>query len=158
VLESLRLVEEGGLVLELPVVWPRHLDDVPRLAQSLPRLTIVIDHLGKPPLDGDLADWSAALARAAASPNVAAKISGLNTATARPDWDATTLAPAVSVALDAFGRGRLVCGSDWPVALLNGDYERVWRETRALVDDDPQLLAANAARLYGLAEASDGTD
>jgi len=156
VLESLQLVEDHGLVLELPVVWPRHLADVPRLAETFPRLTVVIDHLGKPPLDGDLADWSAALGRAAAHPNVVAKVSGLNTATARADWDATTFAPAVEFALDAFGRERLMCGSDWPMALMNGDYERVWRETRAVVDDDPQILAGNAVRLYGLAEVSDG--
>jgi L-fuconolactonase len=157
VLESLALVEEHGLVLELPVVWPRHLSDVARLADALPRLTIVIDHLGKPPLDDGLTAWAAALADAAARPNVAAKVSGLNTATARRDWDASTFEPAVAIARAVFGRERLVCGSDWPVALLNGDYERVWRETRAVVGDDALLLAGNAARLYGLPEADSGT-
>ena len=28
---------------------------------------------------------------------------------------------------DAFGRERLVCGGNWPVASLNGDYQG-WRE------------------------------
>ena len=42
-----------------------------------------------------------------------------------------TSSPRSSVALDAFGPERLVLGSDWPVALLNGDYERVQRETTA---------------------------
>jgi L-fuconolactonase len=157
VLESLALVEEHDLVLELPVVWPRHLGDVGRLADALPRLTIVIDHLGKPPLDDELTGWAAALADAAARPNVAAKVSGLNTATARSDWDASTFEPAVAIARAAFGRERLVCGSDWPVALLNGDYKRVWRATRAVVGDDPLLLAGNAARLYRLPEADNGT-
>ncbi len=49
-LESLAIVEERGLLLELPCVFPRHLGDVPELARSFPRLTLVIDHLGKPPL------------------------------------------------------------------------------------------------------------
>jgi len=158
VLESLRLLEERGLVLELPVVWPRHLGDVPRLAQTFPGLTIVIDHLGKPPLDGDLDDWARALDEAAAYPNVAAKVSGLNTATARDDWSAELFAGSFASAVAAFGRERLVCGSDWPYALLNGDHARIWRETRRLVGEYPQLLAANALRLYGLAEASDGAD
>ena len=156
VVESLRLVEERGLVLELPVVWPRHLADVPKLARELPDLQIVIDHLGKPPLDGDLGTWAQALVDAARHENVAAKISGLNTATARSDWDAQTLAPAVQVALDAFGPDRLLCGSDWPVALLNGDYARVWHETRRVVESDPRLLAGTATRLYGLREVPDG--
>ena len=66
VLESLAVVEERGLVLELPCVFPRHLGDVPELAQRFPGLTIVIDHLGKPPLaTGRMGDWSALLRRAA---------------------------------------------------------------------------------------------
>jgi L-fuconolactonase len=156
VLESLRLLEERGLVLELSAEWPRHLGDVPELARSFPDLTIVVDHLAKPPFDLELDAWARELELAAAHANVAAKISGLNTATARADWDHTTLAPAVQVAFDAFGADRLMCGSDWPVALLNGDYTRVWRETRAAVRDDPQVLAATAARLYRLPEALDG--
>jgi predicted TIM-barrel fold metal-dependent hydrolase len=48
-----------------------------------------------------------------------------------------------------------VCGSDWPVALLNGDYERVWRETVRVIEDlapahAERLLAENASRLYAL--------
>jgi len=153
VLESLALLEERRLILELPVVWPRHLGDVPTLASSFPRLTIVIDHLGKPPIGGDLSGWAAELRAAAAHANVAAKISGLNTATDRPDWGADDLRPCVEIALDAFGADRLLCGSDWPVALLNGDYARVWGETRRLLeevapDDLEQLLTETARRLY----------
>ncbi len=167
VLESLRLVEERGLVLELPVVWPRHLGDVPELARAFPALTIVVDHLGKPPLDGDADDleaWANALgASAAAGPNVAAKISGLNTATMSQSWSAADLEACVRTALDVFGADRLLCGSDWPYSLLNGDYGRVWRETRRVVaavatqEEQQQLLAGTARRLYGLPEeAVDG--
>jgi L-fuconolactonase len=157
VLESLHLLEERRLVLELPAVWPRHLGDVPELARSFPQLTIVIDHLGKPPLEDTLDEWAEALAVAAdAGPNVAAKVSGLNTATARSDWTHRDLEPAIMVALEAFGPERLLCGSDWPVALLNGDYERVWAETRHAVDDSRELLAGTATRLYRLAEVVDG--
>ena len=85
VLESLAVVEERGLVLELPCVFPRHLGDLPELAQRFPRLTIVIDHLGKPPLGTEhMGEWAAALRAAAELPNVCAKISGLNTMLASP--------------------------------------------------------------------------
>lgn len=162
VLESLRLVQERGLVLELPVVWPRHLADVPELARAFPQLTIVIDHLGKPPLDDDLRAWARNLeAAAAAGPNVAAKISGLNTATANRRWNGAAFEAAVRTALDAFGAARLLCGSDWPYALLNGDYARIWRETRHVVaavapDEQEQLLFATAERLYRLPRGTDG--
>jgi hypothetical protein len=42
------------------------------------------------------------------------------------------------------------------MATLNGDYARVWRETRRAVGNDPRLLADNAVRLYGLDEEADG--
>ncbi len=60
-LESIALLEDRGLVLELVCVYPRHLGDVPELAQRFPDLTIVIDHLGKPPLlTAQMADWDGA--------------------------------------------------------------------------------------------------
>jgi L-fuconolactonase len=157
VLESLSLLEERGVILELPVVFPRHLGDVPVLAERFPRLRIVVDHLGKPPLGSELMPtWERELRLAAASPNVLAKLSGLNTAIVRPDWDVDDLAPACGAALECFGPERLLCGSDWPVALLNGDYDRVWEATTRIVEriapgDEAALLGGNAARLYRLA-------
>jgi L-fuconolactonase len=157
VLEGLALVEAAGLVLELPAVFPRHLEDVPQLAERFPALPIVIDHLGKPPLGrDDFSLWAQQLQTAAEYPNVNAKISGLNTALDRPDWGATDLTPAIEVALRVFGPDRLLCGSDWPVSLLNdGEYQRIWAETRRALqvvapDDAGTLLHATARRLYQL--------
>jgi L-fuconolactonase len=156
VLESLALVERRRLILELPCVYPRHLADVPELAAGFPDLAIVIDHLGKPPLGGEGMDrWAEQLCAAASHGNVAAKLSGLNTALTASDWDAGDLREAVAVALGAFGPDRLVCGSDWPVALLNGDYERIWRETVRVIEQlaplhAEQLLSQNAQRMYNL--------
>jgi L-fuconolactonase len=155
VLESLAIVEQHGLVLELPCVFPRHLDDVPELARSFPQLTIVIDHLGKPPLHTDeMGAWAGLIRRAAAFGNVAAKVSGLNTMLASTAWDAQDFRDAVEVAFDVFGPERLVCGSDWPVCLLNGDYPKVWGETAGIItavagDDAAQrILETTPARLY----------
>jgi L-fuconolactonase len=159
VCEGLALLEQRRLILELPCVFPRHLGDVPVLAARFPGMTIVIDHLAKPPLrSAAMAAWADELRAAAAHPNVAAKISGLNTALAG-EWSGDDLREAVEVAIGAFGPDRLVCGSDWPVALLNGDYETVWRETiRAIEDVAPehaeQLLAQTALRLYDLEAAT----
>jgi len=152
---GLALLERRQLVLELPAVFPDHLGDVPELARRYPGLTVVVDHLGKPPLGSDRMEaWEELLRAAAGHPNVHAKISGLNTVAPTRDWTAADLEPAVRVAVDAFGADRLVCGSDWPVALLNGTYERVWLETvaavqRACADPEP-VLAGNATALYRL--------
>jgi L-fuconolactonase len=160
VLASLALLEGRGMILELPCVFPQHLGDVPELATSFPGMTIVIDHLAKPPLRSDeMGRWATQLRAAAAHPRVVAKISGLNTVLTDRDWGAADLRYAVAVAVDAFGPDRLVCGSDWPVALLNGDYEKVWRETVTVVEDvapadAEQLLSGNALRLYQLDETA----
>lgn len=158
VLESIALLEERGLVLELPAVFPRHLGDVPELARSFPRLLIVIDHLGKPPIGMDLAPWERALRAGAGHPNVHAKISGLNTAVARADWSAVDLEPCLEIALDAFGPERLLWGSDWPVSLLNGDYHQYWSETRRALeqlapDHLERILGGNARSLYRLPDS-----
>jgi L-fuconolactonase len=161
VLESLSSLEEFGLVLELPVVFPRHLSDVPLLATRFPSLRLVIDHLGKPPIGRDLSAWAGELEAAAEHGNVAAKISGLNTATTDATWRASELRPCVEIALSLFGPERLLCGSDWPVALLNGDYGRVWQETVRLLDmlapdSLDALLGGTARRLYSFADAPAG--
>jgi L-fuconolactonase len=154
--EGLSVLEQGRWVVELPCVFPRHLADVPELAARFPGMTFVIDHLAKPPLrTAAMAAWADELRAAAAHGNVAAKVSGLNTVLADDGWRAEDLREAVAVAVEAFGPERLACGSDWPVALLNGDYGKVWRETVRVIEDvaplhRDQILAATAIRLYGL--------
>jgi L-fuconolactonase len=162
VLESLALLERRRLILELPCVFPRHLGDVPTLAASFPDLTIVIDHLGKPPLGTpELRVWARELEAAASPRNVHAKISGLNTMLPSGDWQAGDLRTAVQIAFDAFGADRLVCGSDWPVTLLNGSYDTLWRETVRVVEmvapqSSEALLSATAVRLYDLEPVAAG--
>ena len=156
VLECVAMLEDRDLILEIPVVFPRHFDDVSALAERFPRLRIVIDHLGKPPIGSpEMVSWATELRIASDHPNVSAKVSGLNTALARADWSLADLQPCVEVALDCFGADRLMCGSDWPFALLNGDYDRVWGLTSAVLtaaapDASELLLGGNAQRIYRL--------
>jgi L-fuconolactonase len=93
--------------------------------------------------------------RIAQHPNVMAKVSGLNTTVAYAGWSAADWSRPVEVALDSFGPDRLMCGSDWPVALLNGHYDRVWHAVRkavevAVPDSADALLGSNACRIYRL--------
>ncbi|MFY9929387.1 MAG: amidohydrolase family protein [Streptosporangiaceae bacterium] len=172
VTESLGLLEARDVILEVPVVFPRHFDDVAAVARRFPALRIVIDHLGKPPIGTSaLPRWEALLRDVARHPNVMAKISGLNTTVAHADWSAADWTRPVEVALESFGPDRLMCGSDWPVALLNGDYARVWDATRKVVQVVAPgcagaLFGSNARRIYqldvplrrGMAERSDAAE
>jgi len=130
VLDSLKVVEEMRLIFELSVVYPFSLKHVPMLAEVLPNLKLVINHLAKPPIaERKLSPWTDQLVLAAAFPNVYAKISGLNTAANWETWTSSDLKPYIDFAIDAFGADRLMAGSDWPICTLAGSYQAVWVET-----------------------------
>ena len=81
-----------------------------------------------------------------------AKLSGLNTA-ASPDWSSSELQRYIDFAIDCFGASRLMYGSDWPVANLNGNYDAVWEETKKALSgyalrDREAILGGTAAAFY----------
>jgi len=139
-------------------VYPNHLKHVPTLAEKLPDLTLIIDHLAKPPIKDKVMDaWTDQLAAAARYPNVYAKISGLNTSADWTTWSASDLKPYIDFAIEQFGADRLMLGSDWPVCILAGDYHKVWLETnkalsgRSAAEIDA-ILGGTAMKVYRLGE------
>ena len=156
VIDGLKVLEERRVPYDVIAVYPLHLGHVPTLAQACPGLSMVIDHLAKPPIaSGEYDGWKADLRAAAEHPNVCAKISGLNTAADWERWSGADLVESIGFALEVFGPQRLMFGSDWPVAVLAGDYAKVWAETNAALDelgvegdDRAAILGDNAARFY----------
>lgn len=154
--ESLTVLAEHRLVLDVPDAWPRHLDQVTTLAAAHPTLTIVIDHLGKPPRGSDdLGAWERALRAAAAHPEVRAKISGLH-APGQP-YTAEALRPVVFAALEAFGPERVMYGGDWPIFTPFRDYRAQLAPVLELLDEltteEKRLVLTETARAtYGLGE------
>lgn len=156
VMESLGILAEQGITFDVVSVLPRHLEHVSTIAERHPSLKVVIDHLSKPPIkDGGWAPWAPLLARAAEHQNVYAKVSGLNTAAHPENWSAEDLKPYIDHALECFGADRLMFGSDWPVANLAGDYQKVWEETNKSIanldrHDRGSLLGGTAKSFYEL--------
>ena len=157
VIEGLHLLADAGLSFDVVAVFPDHLKHVPTLAERVPNLRMVIDHLAKPPLAAaERAVWRQQLAAAAECPNVYAKVSGLNTVTADFDnWSYEDIKPLVDTAVELFGVERLMFGSDWPVALLAGNYAKVWEETRKCLaefsaDESDAILGGTGNAFYGL--------
>lgn len=149
---GLAAVADAGLVYDL-VVLPHQLPACVRAATALPGLTFVLDHLGKPPIaSGALEPWATGLRALAALPNTVAKLSGLLTEADPASWTVEDLRPYAEVALEAFGPGRLMYGSDWPVSTLGAAYGDTLDLTRRLTDphDHPQILETTATRVYGL--------
>ncbi len=152
--EGLALLEAQGIPFDVISVLPRHLSHVPVLSERYPALRMVLDHLAHPPLAGaDLGEWRALITAAAGNPLVCAKVSGLYPP--GPSWAAGDLRDVVEFAFELFGPGRLMFGSDWPVAELSGGYGKVRAELSALFDQLPPagrdaVLGGTAARFYAL--------
>ncbi|TFV31542.1 hypothetical protein E4K10_04805 [Streptomyces sp. T1317-0309] len=117
---GLTVLEREGLCFDL-VVREWQLPQATRLAARHGGLRFVLDHLGGPPEPGqDRSMWASRLRDLARQPNVVAKVSGLTSGLAPGSWRAADLAAPVTIALGSFGPGRLLYGSDWPLAELGG--------------------------------------
>jgi L-fuconolactonase len=161
VARGLAAVEAAGLAYDF-LVRTRELPAAATVAKAFPELRFVLDHLGKPPIASrDLRAWSKALRPLGKLPNVTAKVSGLVTEASWDNWSLEDLRDAVDIGLRSFGTRRLMIGSDWPVCLLAGSYEKVLGASRDLLarphflarrtrDDQDDVLGGTAMRTYRL--------
>ena len=160
VIAGLRAVADAGLAYDL-ILRPHQLAAATYAAQSVPQLSFVLDHGGKPPTAaGALEPWAAAVRALAACPNVTCKLSGLVTVAA-PGAPPAALRPVADVILGAFGANRVMFGSDWPVCLLASDYPGVMELARTLTAglseaERAAVFAGTAARVYRIRDRPEG--
>jgi L-fuconolactonase len=151
---SLGLLAEHGLPFDVPDAWPRHLTATAELAGALPGLTVVLDHLGKPPHGKpEFPAWREAFTAVAARPNTVAKVSGLQVR--GEPFTAVGIRPAWETALELFGPDRLMWGSDWPMTLLTAGYAGTWEVMAELFGEltekeQGKILEGTAQRVYRL--------
>lgn len=155
VLETLALVERAGLALDYVAINAAHIENVPVLAKKFPALKIVIDHFAKPDIANKVMEpWASLMARAAESPNVYAKLSGLNTASSA-NWTYADWQPYVDHIINVYGPDRVMMGGDWPVAILAGTYTSVWKAQVDVIakysqDQQEWLRSGTAKKFYNL--------
>jgi len=160
-LAGARCLADLGLVLD---IWALHtqLDDIATFAAKIPDLPIMIDHCGGPIGIGPyvhqretvFADWSEALRRAAAIPNLHVKISGLGMARLGFSGDpaktsdelVTKWKPYVRACLDAFGPARTIFASNFPVDRVASSYRVLLNAYKKVLADLP---AADLAAVFG---------
>jgi L-fuconolactonase len=156
VLRSLEQVEAAGLAFDVVAVLPEHLECALAVAERLPGLRLMLDHLGHPPLQNGDDRWRDLVARLAEHDQVAAKVSGLYPHGDPPAAARTErIRPAFEHALRCFGADRLLYGGDWPVSLLHDGYAVTWASLAPLLAALPDagrqaVLGGNAARWYRL--------
>jgi L-fuconolactonase len=161
-LRGIEALHGFGLRYDL-LIFPRQLPAAIELVERFPRQPFVLDHCAKPPIArGELEPWAGWTARLAAHQNVWCKVSGMVTEAVHNAWSFETLLPYLAVVEGAFGRKRLMWGSDWPVCLLAAEYEAWWKVLQRWTGDwsaeeRASFFGGCAARFYGVAgEAGDG--
>lgn len=148
-IEGVRTVGRHDLSFDI-CIDHRHMQNVLKMAELLPDVRMVLNHIGKPDIKtGSLTPWSTQMRELASNSNIYCKVSGVATE-ASPDWRASDLTPFLDVAFDSFGFERTMFGGDWPVtlnavrpnkwiALLDefligsrpSDLQRFWRDNAA---------------------------
>lgn len=153
--EGLGILEALGLPFDVVATSSRRLHNLTTVSERHPRLRLVVDHLGKPPVGGDLGEWRTAIRTVAANPLTAAKLSGLYDDSRPAAWTPDDLQPIVDHALEMFGPKRLVYGGDWPISVRAGGYRRVWEGisqclVHLRVGEREAVLSRTATDVYGL--------
>lgn len=152
---GLSLLAARHLVYDI-LIFERQLPAAIQLVDRHPNQIFVLDHLAKPRIrEHILQPWRDLLFEMSRRPNVFCKLSGIITEADHSTWSPADLKAYVDTALEAFGPSRLMFGTDWPVCLLAGSYER-WHTTvaeltaRLSVDEQAWLMGRTAVRAYDL--------
>lgn len=158
---GLSMLAERGLTFDACV---RHgqLAALATLLRAVPDARVVLDHLGKPPVDAGIdseagRNWAANIDAVAAIDGVAVKVSGLAAEAGGTDALERNAGPFIRHAVEAFGAERAMLGSDWPVSTTMGaggsfsDWiDRVHAATGASTAERSALEATSAQSFYGL--------
>jgi L-fuconolactonase len=132
-MDGLKALAEAGLTLESANPDPRLIGALRRVADAVPTLRVVVDHLPHAVVPAERAArdaWWADLQALAATPRVFIKLSEIPL---RDHGKLVTARSAYQPALDAlwavFGEDKVIFGSDWP----NSDHVASYAETFAIV-------------------------
>jgi L-fuconolactonase len=129
-LESLRVLAQQGLAYDLLALAKGHLENAIVIADHVPELTLVIDHLGGPYVRGNRWEpWASIMTELAQHSRCVVKYSGLDPIGGSVEG----YQPYVDHLFEQFGADRIMWASNWPATRLGGPY-------RYLVEDSLRLL------------------
>ena len=159
VTESLKVLASYKIPYDSVGVLPAHITTVLKVAEKIPGLNMVFDHLNWPPIPTKekFGKWGELMKTAAQHENLYAKISGLGTASGNfQNRTVEDIKPYVEFVLEHFGTDRCFCGGDWPVSMLANNYIQTWQITKDILssllneEEKGKVLFSNANKFYNL--------
>ena len=174
--QAASLLARWGLTLDSWLYHPQ-LDEVAELADALPDLTIVLNHVGSPILGGPyygrtdevFENWRSRIRRVAERSNVFVKLGALPIRMPGFDGDrslppgseevAAAWRPWIETCIEAFGAERAMFESNFPVQKRWCSYQVCWNAFKLLAagasgDEKCGLFAGAAARAYRMKDPS----
>ena len=149
------LIKDYNWVYDI-LIYERQLGPSIQFVDRHPEQIFVLDHIAKPRIGESVIEpWKAQMYEMSKRENVSCKLSGIATEAKWNEWKKEDLIPYMEIALDAFGPGRVMFGSDWPVAKLAVEYGP-WVEIcrdfiSSLSDNEKSLIEGRVAlEIYGL--------
>ena len=164
---------EYGLTFDAWLLEPQ-LGDVLELAQAFPDQQIILDHCGTPlniasyrgKLHERFDNWRRSIHALAECPNVAVKLGGLAMAFCGLPEDGPAAGhgsehlaglwrPYIETCIEAFGAGRAMFESNYPVDRWGASYPVLWNTFKRLAqghsaEEKQALFAGTAARIYDI--------
>ncbi|MFV0607343.1 MAG: amidohydrolase family protein [Niabella sp.] len=158
VIESLKILSSCQIPFDVVGVLPEHIITVLKVAEEIPQLTMVFDHINQPPIaSGEkFGQWGSLMQQAAAHKNFYVKISGLGVTAGKRNFTVNNITPYIQFALEQFGVNRCFMGGDWPVSLLADGYCNTWRLYQNVLSsllhetEQQKLYYSNAVSFYNL--------
>lgn len=154
-LRGIKTLKKFNLTYDI-LIKEHQLEETGWFVNQIPDQKFVIDHIAKPSIGkNDRIFWEKNMAIIAAYPNVFCKLSGMVTEANWKNWKYTDFEPYLDKIFSCFGINRVMYGSDWPVCLVAGSYQRqigiIEQYITTFSASEKQLvMGENTARFYNL--------
>lgn len=154
-LKGIGLLTKFGFTYDI-LIFPKQLEAAFQLARQFPNQAFVVDHMAKPDIKNQEFDfWAKGIQKLASLPNVYCKVSGMVTEADWGSWKKKDFIPYLDHITHYFGTERLIYGSDWPVCLLAGTYEKVYDLVYDYYNEFSEtekkaIFGMNACNFYGI--------
>lgn len=144
-LADMELLAKNDLELDL-LFGPQQFDGVFQLAEKIPQLRIVINHIASAQINGKAPDshWVNCINEAGKYPQIYMKVSALmeQCAIQPAPMELDYYRPTLDAMWQAFGADRLIYGSNWPVSERSGDYAGGINIVKAYFDEKGEIASA----------------